>query len=57
MKIAAPFLMALSACAVHRESAVQVDEAAQQEEESHAAESVEIHRIEEPSSHDNLEPC
>jgi hypothetical protein len=41
--------LALFACATHRESAVQVDTAAQQEEESHAAESVEIHRIEEPS--------
>jgi hypothetical protein len=41
--------LALFACATHRESAVHVDEAAQQEEESHAAESVEIHRIEEPS--------
>jgi hypothetical protein len=43
------FLIALSACATHRQSAVALDTAAQQEEESHAAESVEIHRIEEPS--------
>lgn len=43
------FLIALSACATHRESAVQLDESAQQDTQSHAAESVEIHRIEEPS--------
>jgi hypothetical protein len=43
------FLLALFACATHRQSAVQLDESAQQDTQSHAAESVEIHRIEEPS--------
>jgi hypothetical protein len=48
-RIGAGALALLISCATHRQSAVQLDESAQQDTQSHAAESLEIHRIEEPS--------